>query len=84
VFVVCNNGSYHILKKNMQYYQGGAPADPLLPYDLTPAFDLVSLARGFGVPGEVAETPDALAKSLAAALDVPGPYLIDARVSTSA
>ncbi|WP_196073191.1 thiamine pyrophosphate-binding protein [Nakamurella alba] len=82
VFVICNNGSYHILKKNMQYYQNGAPAEETLPYDLMPAIDMVALAAGFGVEGEVVDSADALRKSLGAALERPGPSLIDARVST--
>lgn len=82
-FLICNNGAYHILKKNMQYFQGGGAADPGLPYDLAgPSVDLPAVAAGFGVDAAVVDTAEGLAKALAVSLARTGPTLLDVRMTT--
>jgi acetolactate synthase-1/2/3 large subunit len=80
--VILNNQAYAILRMELQRVgasAAGSAANRLL--DLSgPAIDFVSIAEGFGVPATRASTTDELAAQLAAALNSPGPHLIDAAI----
>ena len=58
VFVVCNNGSYRVLKVNFNTYQSDVLQLPetsggrLMYSDFTTPFDWVSISSGLGVPAE--------------------------------
>ena len=80
--VIYNNGAYEILAVEMARV-GVAAAGPRARalFDLTgPRLDFVELAAGMGVAATRAETADDLVRQLAAALETPGPTLIDALV----
>lgn len=80
-FVVCNNGSYQILKDNIEaywQYQGidGRPYPS--SFELRdPHIGFVDLARSLGVEACVADTPEASTTAVDKALGHPGPYLVD-------
>lgn len=80
VTVVCANRSYRILQ--VELARAGVAEPGPNARRLTdlghPAIDWVALARGLGVPGQRAETPDALVAALRAALSEPGPALVEA------
>jgi thiamine pyrophosphate-dependent acetolactate synthase large subunit-like protein len=87
-FVVLNNGSYRILKYNLQQYWGERqqPIDQPFPaaFDLTPPhlrFD--RLAEGQGVNAMRVERPDQIAEALERALENDQPFLIDLVLSSS-
>jgi hypothetical protein len=73
VFLIINNGSYRILKLNMDRYRREAHIDTarLYPHmDLTqPAVDFVRIAGGFGVGGKRVNYPDELGAAVRAAFD---------------
>ncbi|MDH4248732.1 MAG: thiamine pyrophosphate-binding protein, partial [Deltaproteobacteria bacterium] len=81
VFCILNNGGYRILKLNMNRYRQDSGIGGERPYphmDLTePSPDYVSLARGYGVPGQRVDSPDAVGPALRQALDSGGPYLLE-------
>jgi acetolactate synthase-1/2/3 large subunit len=78
--VLLNNRSYAILHYELNQVgavRGGERARAML--DLTdPVPDHVSLARGFGLSAERAETADDLVRLLRQAYAEPGPHLIEA------
>ncbi|MEO1090657.1 MAG: thiamine pyrophosphate-dependent enzyme, partial [Pseudomonadota bacterium] len=77
--VVFANQGYVSLKEEL-FKVGANPgrtALDMLEVD-HPIVDWVSLARGFGVPGERVEDAGGLARALARGLAAPGPYLIEA------
>lgn len=78
--VVCSNRAYRILQFELAragVAEPGPQARSLT--DLTrPALDWVSLARGFGVPGQRVERAEELVRALETALAEPGPHLIEA------
>ncbi len=82
--VLINNSAYAILRLELSRVgagAGGPRADELL--DLSrPNMDFAKIAEGFGVPASVATTCEELADQFRAALENPGPHLIDARVPT--
>jgi benzoylformate decarboxylase len=82
LFIILNNRSYRILKQNMDRFRqffGVAHHDGYPFMDLTdPHIDFVSLAAGFGVPGQKIERPDQIGPALEAAVAAQGPYLLDA------
>jgi thiamine pyrophosphate-dependent acetolactate synthase large subunit-like protein len=65
VFVVCNNGTYRILKINLLHHHktmAQAPGD--FPHmDISPPrINFASLAKGFGMPSVTVRTADELAR----------------------
>jgi acetolactate synthase-1/2/3 large subunit len=78
--VILNNHAYAILQMELQRVGTTASGDrsrSLLEIG-NPDIDFVAIARGFGVPAARATTAEELAEKFAAALDEPGPHLIDA------
>ncbi len=57
-----------------------APATRALTELSPPAIDWVALAGGMGVPAARVDTAGGLAEQLAAALAMPGPFLIQANI----
>jgi benzoylformate decarboxylase len=84
VFLIINNGSYRILKLNMDRYRREARIDSKRPYthmDLTrPGIDFVRIAGGFGVEGKRVNHPHDLGAAVRAAFESGGPYLLDVAV----
>jgi benzoylformate decarboxylase len=79
IFVICNNGQYLILKRRLHAYNGpAAKQQTYIGIDLVqPAIKFVELAQALGVHAERAERPADLRQVLKAALQRPGPTLID-------
>lgn len=81
VFVVCNNGSHRLLQSNIGVWwaeQGVARHDFPTAFDLSrPAIDFAAVAASMGVQGIRVERGDQITPALDAALDQPGPTLID-------
>ncbi len=79
--IICSNRCYRILE--LEQERAGNRPGPIAT-DLTrlddPALDWVGIARGLGVPGEVAEDQAGLARALERALAMDGPCLIEARL----
>jgi acetolactate synthase-1/2/3 large subunit len=82
VTVIFSNRRYAILHAEYAQVGAGAPgASARRLFDLEdPSLDWPALARGMGVPGERADTAERFADLLAAALRLPGPFLIEARI----
>lgn len=82
VAVICNNGSYRILKQRTKALKGFSAEDNrYVAMDLDrPPIDFVGLARSLGVPGERVDKPAEVAPALGRALAAGGPYLLDARL----
>ncbi len=84
VFLIINNGSYRILKLNMDRYRHEAHIAAERPYphmDLTqPAVDFVRIAGGFGVEGKRVNHPHELGDAVRTAFECGGPYLLDVAV----
>ncbi|MGO8673899.1 MAG: thiamine pyrophosphate-binding protein [Capsulimonadaceae bacterium] len=80
-FVICNNGSYHLLQLNIEQFwrERDIPAhDYPLSFDLSePAIRFDDLARGMGVAAIRVEKPWEIKKAIKEALAHPGPFLID-------
>ncbi|GGR95363.1 MULTISPECIES: thiamine pyrophosphate-binding protein [Streptomyces] len=79
-FVICNNGSYELLKDNIAQYwneQGiEAHAFPDL-FDLKPEIGFVELSQSLGVPAMRVEKADQVPAAVEAMLAQPGPFLVD-------
>ena len=84
VFLILNNGTYRVLKINMDHYRhiSGIAPDRGYPYlDLDdPRVDFVSAAAGFRVPGRRVEKEEDVAPAVEAAFAAGGPYLLDVLV----
>jgi acetolactate synthase-1/2/3 large subunit len=81
VTVICANRTYAILKVEMAKQRitpSNGPASKALTDISNPQIDWVKLAQGLGVAASRADTCEQLAEQLAAALDRPGPSLIEA------
>jgi acetolactate synthase-1/2/3 large subunit len=80
--VILNNHAYAILQLELTRVgasAAGPKAQSLL--DLSnPEVDFVAIAQGFGMPATRASTAEELAAQFSAALNEPGPHLIDAAV----
>jgi len=81
-FVVCNNRSYRILKRNLTHYWGDQKVqNGVFPpfFDIRdPDVDYAALAQGIGLTGAMRVTqPGQMAESIAAMLAHDGPFLID-------
>jgi benzoylformate decarboxylase len=79
VIVVCNNGSYRILKENLADYLGESGADRrFVELDLTaPELRFDQIAEAMGVHGRRVEDPDELGPALRAAFALGRPAVID-------
>ena len=77
--VIFANRTYEILKNEL-FAVGANPGRSALDMlDLDrPNLDFVTLARGMGVPGQLIEDVADLQRAMAAAMEEPGPYLIEA------
>ncbi|MEU8422658.1 thiamine pyrophosphate-dependent enzyme [Micromonospora sp. NPDC048835] len=86
--MILNNHGYAILRQEWGYFsKRPGPADPDANplFDLTdPQIDFVGLGNAFGMPATRATTAEQLAEQFAAALDEPGPHLIDATLPSVA
>lgn len=84
-WVICNNGTYRILKVNTQNYLGEAGANrKFVELDLVdPPIDYVGLARSFGAHGRRVERPEDLGDALREAIAYPGPALVDVVIDGS-
>ena len=84
VFLILNNGTYRVLKINMDHYRhmSGIAPDRGYPYlDLDdPRVDFVSAAAGFRVPGRRVEKVEEVIPAVEAAFAAGGPYLLDVLV----
>lgn len=80
--IVFNNSSYAVL--NMELDRVGAQAGGPKAKDMldlhNPDLDFVAISTGLGVPATRATTGEELVEQLRAALDAPGPHLIEAIV----
>jgi len=80
-FVICNNGSYKLLKLNIQQYwreRGIAEHDFPESFDLMrPEIRFDLLAKSMGVAAVRVERPEEIGPALDAALADDSPYLID-------
>ncbi len=80
--VICSNQRYAILQGEMTragLNQPGPNSMALTQLD-NPPLDWVAIAKGFGVPGEVATTCEELADGMKRSIATPGPYLVEARI----
>lgn len=83
--VICNNGRYHLLDKNLEVYwrgQGITPHDPPDCFSLSPQVDFVGLARSMGVDGVKVTTAAEAEKAAEKMLRADGPFLIDLNTSS--
>jgi thiamine pyrophosphate-dependent acetolactate synthase large subunit-like protein len=80
-FVVCNNGSYHLLQLNIDQFwkERGIPKhDFPLSFDLSrPPIRFAELAQSLSVPAARVEKPWEIGPAIRQALAHPGPFLID-------
>jgi benzoylformate decarboxylase len=83
VFVVCNNGSYRVLKVNFNTYQSDVLQLPetsggrLMYSDFTTPFDWVSISSGLGVPAERITEPSQIKPAVDRAVASGKPALLD-------
>jgi benzoylformate decarboxylase len=81
VFIILNNRSYHIVKRNMDRYRrffGGSERQTYPFMDLVdPDIDYVQVSRGFGVPARRVVEPEQVGPAVQAAFKSGGPYLIE-------
>ena len=82
-FVICNNGSYRILKERLFLYGGEAVArEAFIGMDLdNPAIDWVSLATAFGLKARRLLEPSEIKPALEESLASKGPMLLDVHVA---
>ena len=81
VFLILNNGTYRVLKLNMDRYRGmvqlaGDRGYPYLDLD-SPPVDFVAVAAGFGVEGRRVEKVAEVVPAVEAAFSSGKPYLLD-------
>ncbi|MGY6633083.1 MAG: acetolactate synthase large subunit [Alkalilacustris sp.] len=77
--VLLANRGYEILKQELSRVGANPGPSALSMLEMAgPEVDFVSLARGMGVPGQRVECAAELFRVLRAAVDTPGPYLIEA------
>ena len=83
IFVVCNNGSYRVLKVNFNTYQEEVLKLPetsggrLMYSDFTTPFDMVSIANGMGVRAEHITDPAEIKAAVDRAVASGKPTLLD-------
>ncbi|MCH8844585.1 MAG: thiamine pyrophosphate-binding protein [SAR324 cluster bacterium] len=78
-YVICNNGSYRILKERLFAYGGRAVArENFIGLDLEdPAIAFTALAESLGVTARRVEAPDEVRPALREALEANKPILLD-------
>ena len=80
--VVCNNLGYMAVQSSLQNYKGNlSQKDNLTGSICEPAVDFFFLAQSFGVPAFRVDTCDELREKLEQALQIPGPALLEVRLS---
>ena len=82
VYVICNNGSYRVLKINLDAYKSQIlkeekPQSKYLGMDFPTPLDLAGMAEAMGVHGRRIEDPAELGPAMRAALDLGKPALLD-------
>jgi benzoylformate decarboxylase len=80
-FVVCNNGSYSILKERLVAFGGSSVAkETMIGMDFNPPLNFVGLAEAMGLTARRVEEPSDVAPALRWALQADGPVLLDVHV----
>jgi benzoylformate decarboxylase len=80
-FVVCNNGSYSILKERLVAFGGSSVAkETMIGMDFNPPLSFTGLAEAMGLTARRVEEPADVALALRWALQADGPVLLDVRV----
>jgi len=84
-FIICNNGSYHLLKLNIdQYWKEQSIAAHAHPtsFDLSqPMTDFVTVSQGLHVPALRVTHAGELESAIKTMLETDGPFLLDVVVS---
>jgi len=88
VYVICNNGSYRVLKTNANVYLKTILNQPdskpkYLGSDFKVPFDFAAIARGFGVPATRIENDAEIGPELQRAIESGGPALLDVIIDPS-
>jgi benzoylformate decarboxylase len=80
-FVVCHNGRYHILDRNIEAYwreRGIAAHNSPSSFDISfPDIKFADLARALGVPSVRVDKPEDAATAVKSMLSTPEPFLLD-------
>ncbi len=78
-YIVCNNGSYRILKQNLRDFRSPEVSTRPFPHmDLTdPDLRFDRIAEAFGVPARRIEHPDEIGDAIRQAMAAGGPTLLD-------
>jgi benzoylformate decarboxylase len=80
-YVICNNKSYRIIKQRLKAFHGN---DHFVGMDFNaPYIDFVQLAHSMGVTAERIEDPAKVGPAVKAAMNNPGPNLLDIVVDGS-
>ena len=88
VYVICNNGTYRVLKVNMKTYKdlvlkGESPASKYIGMDFGVPFDMAGMANANGVHGRRIEDPAELEPALREAIERNEPALLDVVIDGS-
>ena len=74
-YVICNNGSYRIIKERLRSFHG---SNRFIGMDLKdPAIDFVKLAQSMGVEAKRIDDPDQVDAAIREATSTSGPTLLD-------
>jgi benzoylformate decarboxylase len=74
-YVICNNGSYRIIKERLRLFHG---SNRFIGMDLAdPAIDFVKLAQSMGVKAKQITDPDEVGPAIREATSVSAPTLLD-------
>ncbi len=80
-FVVCHNGRYHILDRNIEAYwrdQGIEPHEAPSSFDISfPDIKFTDLAHALGVASARVDKPEDAVAAVGSMLATPGPFLLD-------
>ncbi len=82
VYAICNNGSYRILKLNMDAYKRDILGEPdpssrYIAMDLPLPLNIAGMAEAMGVSGRRIDDPEEIGPALSAALDSGRPAVLD-------
>lgn len=88
VYVICNNGTYRVLKVNMKTYKdlvlkGETPESQYIGMDFGVPFDMAGMANANGVHGRRIEDPAELEPAVREAIDRNEPALLDVVIDGS-
>ncbi|OWU83045.1 benzoylformate decarboxylase [Oceanicola sp. 22II-s10i] len=76
--VIANNGGYRIIKQRQKAFHG---SNHYIGMDFAdPPVDFSALARSLGVEAQRVSSPDELSDALAAAVNAPGPRLVEVMI----